>query len=260
MKFPVYRFPEVLRALRYESGLTVLQAAERTGYGNYERWESDETRVGPEYLRTIAEVFGIDGDLWLLAYAWLVDRYTPQPGAGFFDFTPQSIKRVLRRLPRGEVDLGEQGNLALRAMGHGQLAVMCLIARYGPAYAGADVPLVLPPTPRTPAPPADRSGYILARYTDVLGDLARYVSRTFLLATCRTRSASPYSGTSFFFSRSPSRWRCSRTLPGNPPPGSSGGSTASRRPPFSPSRSSLGWPSESSRTSAGWRRRRRAVR
>jgi len=59
---------------------------------------------------------------------------------------------------------------------------MCLIARYGPAYAGADVPPVLAPTPRTPVPPTDRSGCILDRYTDVLGDLARYVSRTFLLA------------------------------------------------------------------------------
>lgn len=182
MKFPVYRFSEVLRSLRNESGLTVLQAAERTGYGNYERWESGDTRVGPEYLRIIAEVFGIDGDLWLLAYAWLVDRYTPKPGGGFFEFTPQRLKRVLRRLPSGEVDLGEQANLAARAMGHGQLAIMCLIARYGPAYAGADVPLVLAPTPRTPALPADPSGCILDCYADVLGDLARYVSRTFLLA------------------------------------------------------------------------------
>lgn len=182
MKFPVYRFSEVLRALRNESGLKVLQTAERTGYGNYERWESGATRVGPEYLQTIAEVFGVAADLWLLAYAWLVDRYTPEPGAGFFDFTPQRLKRVLRQLPSGEVDIGEQANLAVRSMGHGQLAVMCLIARYGPAYAGADTPLVLAPTPRTPAPPADHSGCILDRYTDVLGDLARYVSRTFLLA------------------------------------------------------------------------------
>ena len=79
---------------------------------------------------------------------------------------------ILRRLLRRE-GLGEHANLALRAMGHGQLAVMCLIARYGPAYAGADVPLVLAPTRRTPAPPADRSGCILDRYADVLGDLAR---------------------------------------------------------------------------------------
>lgn len=78
--------------------------------------------------------------------------------------------------------MGEQANLAVRAMGHGQLAIMCLIARYGPAYAGADTPLVLAPTPRMPAPAADRSGCILDRYADVLGDLARYVSRTFLLA------------------------------------------------------------------------------
>ena len=182
MKFPVYRFSEVLRALRNDSGLTVLQAAERTGYGNYERWEAGHTRVGPEYLRIIAEVFGVEGDLWLLAYAWLVDRYTPKPGKGFFEFTPQGLKRLLRRLPSGDVDLGEQANLALRAMGHGQLAVMCLIARYGPAYAGADVPLVLAPTARTPVPLTDRSGCILDHYADVLGDLARYVSRTFLLA------------------------------------------------------------------------------
>ena len=182
MKFPVYRFSEVLRVLRNESGLTVLQAAELTGYGNYERWESGQTKVRPEYLQTISEVFGIEDGLWLLTYAWLVDRYTPQPGAGFAEFTPHRLSGVLRRLPSGDVDLGEHANLAVRAMGHGQLAIMCLIARYGPAYAGADVLLVLGPTPRAPAPPPDPSGSILDRYWDVFGDLARYVARTFLLA------------------------------------------------------------------------------
>lgn len=34
----------------------------------------------PEYLPLIADAFGIEDDLWLLAYAWLVDTLTPGPG------------------------------------------------------------------------------------------------------------------------------------------------------------------------------------
>ncbi len=181
MKFPVYRFPEVVRALRNESGLTVLQAAELTDYGKYERWESGRTRVGPEYLDTLAATFGIEGDLWLLAYAWLVDRYTPRPGGKPVEFTRQVLMRLRGRLPKGEVDFGEHGVLAVRAISHGDLALMCLVARYGPSHAGAHVPLVLHPTKRTQAPPPDGSAYILDRYTDVLGDLMRWTGRTFLL-------------------------------------------------------------------------------
>ena len=182
MKFPVYRFSDVLRVLRNESDLTVLQAAELTSYGNYERWESGKTRVRPEYLETLAEVFGIEGDLWLLTYAWLVDRYTPQPGGGRNEFTPQRLSGILRSLPRTPVDLGEHSSLAVGPMSHGQLALMCLVARYGASYAGADVPLVLEPTRRAPAPQLDGVSYILVLYTDVLADLSRFVARTFLLA------------------------------------------------------------------------------
>lgn len=54
MKFPVYPFSDVLRALRNEADLTVLRAAEVTRYDNYERWESGQTRVGPDHLENIA--------------------------------------------------------------------------------------------------------------------------------------------------------------------------------------------------------------
>jgi transcriptional regulator with XRE-family HTH domain len=182
MKFPVYRFSDVLRALRNETDLTVLRAAELTGYGNYERWESGQTRVRPEYLAPLADVFGIEGDLWLLTYAWLLDRYTPPPGGGRVEFTHQRLSGILRRLPKGSVVLGDHNQLVVRPMSHGQLALACLVARYGPSYAGADSPLVLTPTRRTPAAPLDSLAYILDRYADVVGDLARYVARTFLLA------------------------------------------------------------------------------
>lgn len=51
MRHPVYHFRLVLKELRHDAGLTVLAAAEATQYGNYERWESGETRVGPQHLR-----------------------------------------------------------------------------------------------------------------------------------------------------------------------------------------------------------------
>lgn len=182
MKYPVYRFSDVVRALRNEADLTVLRAAELTGYGNYERWESGQTTVRPEYLEPLADVFGIEGDLWLLTYAWLLDRYTPPPGGGRVEFTLKRLSGILRRLPKGSVVLGGHDQLAVRPMSHGQLAMACLVARYGPSYAGADSPTVLMPTQRTPTAPLDGSTYILGCYTDVVGDLARHVARTFLLA------------------------------------------------------------------------------
>lgn len=181
----VYSFGEVLRSLRHEADVSILRAQELTTYGNYERWESGQTKVRPEYLATLAEVFGIEGDLWLLTYAWLADRYIPQPKARLFEFTPQRLSSVLGRLPSDPVELAEYGHLAVGSMTHGQLAMSCLVARYGASYAGADVPLVLAATARSELPSLGTSGYVLAGYVDVLGDLARFVARTFLLAGMR---------------------------------------------------------------------------
>ena len=80
MGHPVYRFGAVLRRLRNDAGLTVLAAAEATGYSKYERWESGQTQVGGQYLTTIADVFSVADDLHLLVYAWLLDRLTPDAG------------------------------------------------------------------------------------------------------------------------------------------------------------------------------------
>ncbi len=80
---PVYPFQLILRELRRGAGLTVLGAAEATNYGNYERWESGKTRVGAQHVGAIAEAFHIDDDLYLLLYAWLLDRIhagTRSPG------------------------------------------------------------------------------------------------------------------------------------------------------------------------------------
>ncbi|CAN5124830.1 hypothetical protein BH18ACT4_BH18ACT4_02330 [soil metagenome] len=65
MGHPVYRFGAVVRRLRNDAGLSVLAAAEATGYGKYERWESGQTQVGGHYLATIADVFGVADDLHL---------------------------------------------------------------------------------------------------------------------------------------------------------------------------------------------------
>lgn len=182
MKYPVYRFSDVLRALRNEADLTVLKTRELTDYTKYERWESGKTKVGPQYLEPIADVFGIEGDLWLLTYAWLVDRFTPLPGKCQVQFTHQGLSELLRKLPKGPVDLGDHQKLAVRPVSHGQLALGCLIARYGSVCVDAASPLVLEATSRTPAPTPDRSRYILGCYTDVLGDLGRYAARTFLVS------------------------------------------------------------------------------
>lgn len=116
MKSPVYRFSDVLRALRNESGLTVLQAGEATCYANYERWESGQTRVGADHLANIATAFDVGEDLWLLVYAWLVDRFTPMPGSQPLELTGVELRRHLDTLPKVEVDLGEDHAFALGAL------------------------------------------------------------------------------------------------------------------------------------------------
>jgi hypothetical protein len=56
MGHPVYPFRAVLRELPRDAGLAILADAEATGYGKYERWESDQTKVSGQYLRSIRGV------------------------------------------------------------------------------------------------------------------------------------------------------------------------------------------------------------
>jgi transcriptional regulator with XRE-family HTH domain len=80
MKHLIYPFSAVLRALRKQANQSPEEAAVLTGYPKYRRWESGKPAVKPEYLPLIADAFGIEDDLWLLAYAWLVDTLTPGLG------------------------------------------------------------------------------------------------------------------------------------------------------------------------------------
>ncbi len=106
MKFPVYRFSEVLRALRNESGLTVLQAAERIGYGNYERWESGKTKVGPEYLQVVADVFGIEATsgCWPTPGSSTATRRNRAPGSSTSRPSASSASFVNFRVARSTLE------------------------------------------------------------------------------------------------------------------------------------------------------------
>ncbi len=50
----VYPFGEVLQALRHQADVSILRAQELTTYGNYERWESGQTRSVPTTSTTSA--------------------------------------------------------------------------------------------------------------------------------------------------------------------------------------------------------------
>lgn len=170
----VVRFGHLLRRLRGEAGLTVLEAAEAVGYGNYERWEAGSTKVGPQYLGLIADALMVEGEEQvLLMFAWLVDRVVPT-----------------RRLPTARDDLGRLRGLAARlparpfrvaeaslAMGghasSAALAEACVLARYGQPARDGTWRLDLPPTRRSPVP--DGSPVLVEAYGEVFDDLARTV-------------------------------------------------------------------------------------
>ena len=105
MCHPVYPFRAVLKELRRDAGLTVLAAAEATGYGNYERWESGQTRVGAQHLRSLAEAFAVTDELHLLLYAWLVDRLSPKPGEPPKALRLDELRRFVRHAPDQVIDL-----------------------------------------------------------------------------------------------------------------------------------------------------------
>ncbi len=186
MRHSVYPFRLILKELRRDAGFAVLAAAEATEYGNYERWESGATRVGAQYLGIIARAFGVTDELWLLLYAWLVDRWTPSPGERAVDLARVNASRVLGDLPVDEFGAHTTAtNLVLGPSRHLDVALWCLGGRY---QRGKRV--VLMPVRRSPLPDRGPGESVLqATYADVEVDGLRRVSRTlFARARCGVES------------------------------------------------------------------------
>lgn len=173
MGHPVYPFRAVLKALRKDAGLTVLAAAEATHYGNYERWESGHTRVGGQHLDRIADTFAVTDDLWLLVYAWIVDRLTPSPSEAAVSIPLTQVRRHLRDAPRTTVDLHEHKALVVQPSRHVEVALFGLAARY--ADGGL---LVLTPAERSPLPESTEEPTLRQLYGDVAADTCTVVGRT----------------------------------------------------------------------------------
>ena len=193
MKAPVYPFGQVVRGLRTQAGVTILKAREHTKYQNYERWESGDTRVGPDHLHNIAVAFGVGDDLWLLVFAWLVDRFTPGPEEEPVEFTGAKIRRHLDSLPRDMVDFGDHANLALSPMSHRDLALLAFTARYGRGYAEEGESLVLVPAERATVPDTVPAGVpvLLATYGDAWRDFLEFLARTMILGGLRQLGRNP---------------------------------------------------------------------
>lgn len=183
MKHSIYPFSAVLRALRKEANQSPEEAAVLTGYPKYRRWESGKPAVKPEYLPLIADAFGIDDDLWLLAYAWLVDTLTPGPGEPAAHVSRPMIE-LLSALPTRQVKLPEVVSLLIGPISHSELAAACLMARYGPSPGATDTPMVLRPTKRTKlaASAPGETGVLMSLYGDVFGDWLRSSALTGILA------------------------------------------------------------------------------
>ncbi|MGH2748017.1 MAG: helix-turn-helix domain-containing protein [Actinomycetota bacterium] len=144
MRHPVYAFRAVVRELRQDAGLSILAAAETTGYGNYGRWESGRTRIGAQHLRSLAEGVRVTDDLYLLLFAWLADRLSPPPGDPANSMGLDKVRRRLRAAPDTVVDLREHKDLVVEPGRHVDLAFLGLAAR----YAGHGM-IVLPGVGRT---------------------------------------------------------------------------------------------------------------
>jgi len=183
----------VVRSLRIEAGIPILRARELTQYKNYERWETGDTRVGADHLHNIAAAFGVGDNLWLLVFAWLVDRFTPWPGQEPVEFTGAQLRRHLESLPRDMVDFGDHANLALSPMSHRDLALLAFTARYGRGYAREGESLVLAPAERArvPDPVAADVPVLFATYGDARRDLGEYVARTLILGGLRQLGRKP---------------------------------------------------------------------
>lgn len=128
MPHPVYPFKAVLRSLRQEAELSILAAADAVEYVNYERWETGKTRVGPRYLGMIAAAFGVTDELWALLYAWLLDHYTPERGAGSGRSSSHHLVKVVEQLP-GDVIFPEANkDLGIQPTRHVDFAVLALLS------------------------------------------------------------------------------------------------------------------------------------
>ncbi len=185
MSHPVYPFRAVLKELRRDAGLTVLAAAEATGYGNYERWESGQTRVGAQHLRSLAEAFAVSDELHLLLYAWLIDRLSPNAGEPPKAIRLDELHRFVRHAPDRAIDLGEHKDSVLEPGRHIDLALLCLAARY--ADHGT---LVLPGVERSALPRSETSEPVLTRlYAKVVNDAAAATGRALLTHGLSDRSS-----------------------------------------------------------------------
>lgn len=176
MEHPVYPFRAVLRELRRDAGLTILAAAEATGYGKYERWESGQTKVGGQYLRSIAEAFAVTDDLHLLLYAWVLDQLTPDGGsARRLDL--DELRSHVRLAPETVIDLHEHKALVREPGRHVDLALLCLAARYADRHL-----VVLPAAHRRDLPSRAPGAPILEHlYGDVVHDGTAAMGRALLV-------------------------------------------------------------------------------
>ncbi len=176
MGHPVYPFRAVLRELRRDAGLTILAAAEATGYGKYERWESGQTKVGGQYLRSIAEAFAVTDELQLLLYAWVVDQLTPDANSPTRRLGLDELRRHVRLAPDTVIDLHEHKHLVVESGRHVDFALLCLAARYADRHV-----VVLPPAARCELPPrASGSPMLVQLYGDVVDDGTAAVGRALL--------------------------------------------------------------------------------
>lgn len=183
MKHSIYPFSAVLRAVRRGAKKSPEEAAVLTSYPNYKRWESGKPAVKSEYLPLIADAFGNDDDLWLLAYAWLVDTLTPLPGKPAAQVS-EPVMELLSALPARHVNLPDFVGLMIGRISHSELAVACLVARYGPSPGATDVPMILRPTKRTKLATfrSGDAGVLRSLYGDVFGDWMQSSSLTGILA------------------------------------------------------------------------------
>lgn len=176
MRYPVYPFGAVLRELRRDAGLTILAAADATAYGNYERWESGQTRVGALHLRAIADAFAVGDELGLLLYAWALDQLSPPIGEPARRYGLDDLRERLRLVPATEVDLGEHKDLVIEPPRHLDLTLCYLGARY---RAGDGI--VLPPAERVVVPSREPGVAILGQlYGDVIGDYMTVIGEALL--------------------------------------------------------------------------------
>lgn len=174
MGHPVYPFRAVLRELRRDAGLTILAAAEATGYGKYERWESGQTKVGGQYLRCIADAFGVTDDLHLLLYAWVLDQLASDANSPTRRVGIGDLRRHVRLAP--DTVIHEHKHLVVECGLHVDLALLCLTARYADRHV-----VVLPPAERCDLPPrASGSAMLVQLYGDVVDDGTAAVGRALL--------------------------------------------------------------------------------